>query len=129
MLPRLLRAALRRVLPERLDQRLRAWRFALQNAGFTPYAADFTAFGKPHRFWVGDRIGEAWFRAGWDWVEIGYLRDHVIRPGDVVLECGAHHGELTLLFGDWVGPEGAVVAFDPVEMNTTIIAENARINR
>lgn len=128
MVSRILRNLRRRLIPERLDQRLRRWRFSMQNAGHTPYAADFTAFGKPHKFWVGDRVGEAWFRAGWDWVEVGYIHDNVIRPGDVVLECGAHHGEMTLLFGDWVGPEGKVVAFDPVELNCSIIAENARIN-
>jgi FkbM family methyltransferase len=38
---------------------------------------------------------------------------HVLRPGMVALDCGAHIGEYTLLFADLVGPDGAVHAFEP----------------
>ena len=36
-----------------------------------------------------------------------------VRPGDVVLEAGANVGAYTLLFGQWVGAAGRVVAFEP----------------
>lgn len=36
-----------------------------------------------------------------------------IAPGDFVLDVGANLGAYTLLFGQWVGPTGRVVAFEP----------------
>lgn len=39
------------------------------------------------------------------------------RRGDVVLDCGACIGEVSLLFGAMVGPTGAVHTFDPVPLH------------
>lgn len=36
-----------------------------------------------------------------------------IRPGDVVIDIGAHIGDHTIAYSDWVGPTGKVVAFEP----------------
>ena len=36
-----------------------------------------------------------------------------VRPGDVVFDVGANLGAYTLLFGQWVGAEGRVFAFEP----------------
>lgn len=128
MLSSALRSARRYLLPERVDQQLRQWRFTWRNARFRPYTVDFERYGETWRFFVGDRIGEDWYRSGWDWTEIDYLREQVVLEGDVILECGAHHGELTSFFGKWVGDKGRVVAFDPVPLNCSIIAENVKLN-
>jgi FkbM family methyltransferase len=37
----------------------------------------------------------------------------VVRPGDVVLEAGANVGAYTVLFADWTGSGGRVIAFEP----------------
>ena len=36
-----------------------------------------------------------------------------VTPGDVVLDVGANLGAYTLLFAQWVGPSGRVLAFEP----------------
>ena len=36
-----------------------------------------------------------------------------IRPGDTVLDVGANIGAYTVLFAQWVGPHGRVIAFEP----------------
>jgi FkbM family methyltransferase len=37
----------------------------------------------------------------------------IIKPGDCVVEAGAHLGALTILFGKLTGPQGSVIAFEP----------------
>lgn len=46
------------------------------------------------------------------WEPILFLR--LLRPGDVVLDIGAHRGAYTSLFAGAVGSRGAVHAFEPV---------------
>jgi FkbM family methyltransferase len=52
----------------------------------------------------------------------------LVRPGDVVLDCGAHAGERTTFFGRVVGPRGKVIAFDPFPQNNIQIEANAALN-
>jgi FkbM family methyltransferase len=55
-----------------------------------------------------------------------------LRPGMTVCDAGANVGELTVLFSRFVGPEGAVHAFEPVpstfERLTAVIDAGARTN-
>lgn len=63
-----------------------------------------------------------------DWPEMCFIRDHIIRPGDVVLECGAHHGYVTTLFSTWVGSAGKVICFEPHPNNANILQRNIELN-
>ncbi len=46
-----------------------------------------------------------------------------LRPGDCVWDIGANVGYYTRLFAERVGPEGAVVAFEPSPVNFTRLVE------
>nr|WP_274607310.1 FkbM family methyltransferase [Paracraurococcus ruber] len=52
-------------------------------------------------------------RLGYEVVLRGVVR-RVIRPGDCVWDVGANRGLYTRMFGEKVGPDGTVVAFEPV---------------
>jgi FkbM family methyltransferase len=41
------------------------------------------------------------------------VMQHVVRPGDVVLDVGAHRGVILVTLAAMVGPRGRVVAFEP----------------
>lgn len=51
---------------------------------------------------------------------------HLIEPGDYVLDIGANLGYYTVLFAEWVGPEGQVYSVEPVPVYRAVLRQNAR---
>lgn len=79
-----------RILPDSLRVAIRNRRFQWQNIGFEPYIGELEHFGEHFEFFVGDHVSESWFKGGWDWTEIEFLKDRVVEPEDVILEAGTH---------------------------------------
>jgi FkbM family methyltransferase len=81
-------------------------------------------------FLIADETGKAWYDGSTDQFmpERAWCREH-IRPHDTVVDCGAHHGLMTVLFARWVGPQGSVFAYEALPTNARVIEANARINR
>ena len=52
----------------------------------------------------------------------------LLRPGDAVLDVGAHLGLYALPASRRVGPQGAVHAFEPVEELAALLRANAALN-
>lgn len=53
----------------------------------------------------------------------------MVPPGSIAFDVGAHVGFYTLLFSELVGPQGRVVAFEPVPRNIAYLREHIRLNR
>lgn len=51
-----------------------------------------------------------------------------VKPGQVVLDIGAHIGYYTLILSDIVGKDGWVFAFEPDKKNFEILKKNVEIN-
>lgn len=51
-----------------------------------------------------------------------------IKKGMVVYDVGANVGQLTIFFSRLVGPQGAVVAFEPHKQSFDTLLENIRLN-
>lgn len=51
-----------------------------------------------------------------------------VRPGMVCFDIGANVGFYTLLFSELTGPEGSVVAFEPVPRNRDLLRRHVAIN-
>lgn len=51
-----------------------------------------------------------------------------LRPGDVVIDIGAHTGDTAVLFALAVGPSGLVFAVEPNRYAVPVLEENAKLN-
>lgn len=52
----------------------------------------------------------------------------VVHPGCVAVDVGANTGYFTLLLAKLVGPQGRVIAFEPLPENFQVLQENIRLN-
>ena len=115
--------------PQSVRAIVRKLRFARRNAGFVPTTVTKTLGGVTFDFVLGDAMGREWYAAQHELSpEMAFLRDRMARPGDVVLECGAHHGFMTILLAHWVGPQGRVTAFEASPSSARILRENIERN-
>jgi FkbM family methyltransferase len=63
----------------------------------------------------------------WEPVTTEFARRE-IKPGDVVLDIGAHIGYFTLIFARLVGERGRVFAFEPDPTNYALLEKNVKAN-
>lgn len=122
---------IRRLLPRGLKILLRKWLEFPQKLFFSPYRIEKKKEGVAFSFWIADPCAKRWYDRrgeGDAWLEMAFIRDHVIRPGDVVFDCGAHHGYASILFSRWVGEGGTVYAFEPAPSNVAVIEKNVQLN-
>jgi FkbM family methyltransferase len=98
---------------------------------FSPYVRDLTVSDTPFRFLVANPTGREWYDGAQlnCAEELSFLNRALICPGDVVIECGAHHGFATVLLSRWVGQRGSVLAVEPNPENFRVLNENVRINK
>jgi len=122
LLPGRVRAALSRIVyPYRRGRRF-----------FKPYVISKEMEGVGFDFYVGDRTGRDWYHRECInnpvWREMRFMRDTLIQKGDVIFECGGHHGCSAILLSRWVGGEGKIVTFEPFPSNFEILTKNIGLN-
>lgn len=118
-------------LPPPLKQAARRVYEGWANRAFQPYLKRKNVEGVEFDFWIGDRDGRDWYdRDATDpvWPEMRFLRDHFLRAGDVVFECGGHHGCTAIFLSHGVGPDGRIVTFEASPANCDIIERNLQQN-
>lgn len=100
-----------------------------QRLTFKPYTIHRDISGTPFDFYIADPVAREWYDTGSsEWKEMDYFKKHLIKPGDVIIECGAHHGFTTSYFSKAVGPKGKVIAFEPSPFNVEVIKKNLALN-
>lgn len=104
--------------------------YEVRRRTFRPYVVRKVLGGAHFDFLVGDYVGAQWYGRGSGDMspELRFLRD-LVGPGDVVIDAGAHHGFVTLLLSEWVGPEGMVVAVEAMPQNVQILRRNIELNQ
>jgi FkbM family methyltransferase len=96
---------------------------------FKPYIVrDRTLLDWRFDFWISDATAQAWYTK----------TDHTepdkvwclqrIKPGMRVFDCGAHHGQMTVLFSKAVGSAGHVCAWEALPENAVVIERNCLLN-
>ena len=85
-------------------------------------------------FLIGDTEGKEWYDSTpKDTTEPLNLEFKFIKaltkPGDIVFECGTHHGLTAMLLSKWVGKTGKVISFEINERNAQIARKNLELNQ
>ncbi len=97
---------------------------------FTPYIARDRHF-RDFRFdfHIANETGRSWYDGSPNqWMrEREWCLDQ-LRPGMTVVDCGAHHGMMSVLFAHAVGPSGTVHAFEALPSNAEVAESNAALN-
>jgi len=106
-----------------------------------PYIEKQVVYGKELLVYIDNYRSEDWFgyrgwlrktkdpvRAKW-FTEFAHQRyATLIKKGDVVLDCGANEGYLTLLFATCVGETGHVYSFEPNPKNIEVMKKTLELN-
>jgi len=97
---------------------------------FEPYLARDIALGE-HRLdlLVADAHGQEWYDAGGDRLipERRWCLEQ-IRPGFTVVDCGGHHGLMSILFSLAAGDTGRVLTWEASPRNSEIFSANVARN-
>lgn len=126
---RRLKALARRVLPDSLLGRLRAWQLRRLVRNYRPRTVRHTYGGHTLDICLVDPLGQGWYDRDWsEQAEIRFLKQSRLRPGATVFDLGAHQGVVALMLAREVGPTGRVVAVEASPHNAAACAENARLN-
>lgn len=99
------------------------WRFRAAKPFVVPFFGGLTLRLAPSSASLGIYLND-----GFSDEETARLFLNYLRPGMVVLDCGAHIGEYTALFASLVGPDGEVHAFEPDPRVFGILLENIHRN-
>lgn len=73
------------------------------------------------------RLCAKYRQLGWNPEEYAAFRE-VVKPGATVFDVGANLGAYSLLFAQWVGPAGKVVAFEPAPAAVTGLRRLVALN-
>jgi FkbM family methyltransferase len=123
--------AIKNALPVSIKNAYRNSVGAIRTARFKPYIKRKHIEGVAFDFWICDLEARDWYDIQCTdpiWVEMRFIRDHLVKKGDVILECGGHHGCTGILLSNWVGEGGKVVTFEPFSRNCEAIKRNLQLN-
>src|SRR5271167_4469919 len=69
------------------------WNDLVNSINFAPCTILREVAGERHSFYIGSPTGKSWYGNPTDQsIEMQFVKKELIRPGTVVIECGAHHG-------------------------------------
>jgi len=116
------RSLVRSIAPapvRRLAQSVLTWKRGVR---FHPYVMTKSVQGFDFPFYIGDTVAHAWYGGGnGRSPELGFVRDKMMAPGDLVFDVGAHHCLVTAA----VAPLAAcVVAVEPNPHNVAFLRKN-----
>lgn len=83
-------------------------------------------FGGHMRVILPEVVSRVIYTYGFFDAEVTYLIARYVKPGDTVLDVGAHFGYVSVLSSHLVGNSGRVYAFEPTPSTFSVLSENAK---
>lgn len=101
--------------------------------GFEPHERQHSVEGVDFRFLVASPEAEDWYEKGKGAQEhrpdLAFWKSSLVRPGDLVFDCGGFQGFTTVFLARCVGDQGRVVTFELNPQNAAIIEKNISLNQ
>lgn len=123
-------------LPQKIQKDFKRLLYTFQEKTFRPYQIKKTVEGVSFDFIIADLVAQDWYNppaANIDsngiWLEMRFLKEKIICPGEQIFECGIHHGSATILLSKWVGNEGKIIGFEIFPQNAKIARQNINLNQ
>lgn len=119
------------LLPQRWHDSARECLDWVRRLSFRPYVQELEVEGEHAQFHIGDPTAEQWYvrhPAGAQ-AQLHWLQERMLSPGDVVFECGSHHGFFPVFLSRFLGEEGLFVCLEAHPRNAEIISTNLRLNQ
>ncbi|EGJ51984.1 FkbM family methyltransferase [Desulfocurvibacter africanus] len=83
-------------------------------------------YGTTRAYTIGEELFRRCFAPSYEWQGAEcFIR---AKTGDIVLDCGAAFGDVSLQFAQSVGASGHVVCFEPYPLFLRVFRENMRLN-
>jgi FkbM family methyltransferase len=97
---------------------------------FAPYVAKDRFFRDFHfDFHIVNETGQSWYDGSpSQWMPEREWCVSKLMKGMTVVDCGAHHGMLSLIFASAVGPTGKVFSYEALPSNAAVVELNASLN-
>ena len=91
--------------------------------GFRPEVIDKRIEDVSCKFFISNPTARVWYGDPHNdsSIELRFVRDHILKPGFRVIECGVHHGLETIVLSRWVGDDGMVYACEAMPDNVAVI--------
>jgi FkbM family methyltransferase len=97
---------------------------AMRHQGRTRHLIARTFWGQPMQVVLPEEVSVSIWRFGFFEASLSGFLLRTLRPGQTVLDVGAHIGYISLLAARAVGPAGAVHAFEPTPATFAVLSRN-----
>ncbi|MBG0811958.1 FkbM family methyltransferase [Methylosinus sp. H3A] len=103
----------------------------MSDIAFKPYVAKNRRFDDlSFPFLIVNDVGKQWYDGGENqFMPERAICKSLIKTSDTVVDCGAHHGMMSVLFSHWTGPAGKVYSYEIVPDNIAVIRQNIELNK
>ena len=97
---------------------------------FKSYVIEKEFEGYHFKLCISDLCGKDWYDDDrTSTPETAFIKQRLLKKGDIVADCGAHHGIISLLSSTVIGKEGKVFSFEPLPKNAETINTNIKLNQ
>jgi FkbM family methyltransferase len=96
---------------------------------FQPYIITKELVGETIKIKISNLFTEGWYANHIAWTELDWIGKNMLAKGDIVADCGANNGTLSVFFSKKIGASGKTFAFEPIPANIEDIKENTKLNK
>jgi FkbM family methyltransferase len=97
---------------------------------FSSYVIEKDLEGYSFKFTINDRCAKEWYDdSRISTKETDFIKNYLLKENDIAVDCGAHHGLISILSSKIVGDKGKVYSFEAIPRNVIAIKKNIHINK